>query len=118
MGSLKDLLPQPPWVGPPLPRLLAQKWPWYEVKQTEDSTECDFCVNSDKVIAENREILRLHKEGLAATEIAARLNVAPELVRYRLRRAGLEPTAAPRFLKAERDRRDVVRLHQLGYPAK
>lgn len=67
---------------------------------------------------EDREILRLHKEGVSAVEIAARLNVAPELVRYRLRRAGLEPIPAPKFLEAEKLRRDILRLHQQGYSAK
>ena len=25
---LEDLLPQPPWLGPPLPRFLGIYWPW------------------------------------------------------------------------------------------
>ena len=80
MGSLKDFLPQPPWAGPPLPGSLGQKWPWNNVKQTDDTASCNFCVDPDKVTVEDSEILRLHKEGLPAIEIAARLNVAPELV--------------------------------------
>lgn len=80
-------------------------------------SECNYCVNPN-ALAQDPEILRLHKEGMPAVEIAARLNVAPELVRYHLRRGGFEPVPAPRFLKVERDRTEVLRLHQQGYPAK
>ena len=79
--------------------------------------ECNYCVNPDASV-EDKEILRLQKERVPAIEIAARLNVAPELVRYRLRRAGFEPVPAPKFLEAERLHHDIVRLHQQGYPAK
>ena len=71
-----------------------------------------------KVFVEDPEIMRLHKEGVPATEIAARLNLAPGLVRYRLRRAGFEPIHDPYFLKAEERRHDIVRLHQEGLSPK
>lgn len=79
--------------------------------------QCNYCVNPDTSV-EDREVLRLHKEGMPAVEIAARLNAAPELIRYRLRKAGFEPVPAPKFLEAERLRRDIVGLHRQGYPAK
>lgn len=31
--NIADLLPQPPWLGPPLPRFLGITWPW--VQNTE-----------------------------------------------------------------------------------
>ena len=71
-----------------------------------------------EVAVEDRDIIELHKEGVPAIEIAALLDVAPELVRYRLRRAGFEPVLVPKFLKAEERRSDIIRLHQEGLPAK
>ena len=79
--------------------------------------QCSYCVNPDTSV-EDKEILALHKERIPAVEIAARLNVPPELVRYRLRRLGLEPIPAPKFLEAEKLRGDILRLHQQGYSAK
>jgi len=38
------------------------------------NAQCNYCVNPDALV-EDREILRLHKEGVPAVEIAARLNV-------------------------------------------
>jgi len=55
---------------------------------------------------------------MSAVEIAARLDVAPELVRYRLRRAGYEPVVAPKFLKAAERTADIIRLHQGGLSPK
>lgn len=78
---------------------------------------CNSCVNPNALV-EDLEILRLHKEGIPAVEIGARLNVAPELVRYRLRRAGFQPVPAPRFLKAAERRADIIRLHHEGLSAK
>jgi hypothetical protein len=60
----------------------------------------------------------LHKEEMPAVEIAARLNVGPELVRYRLRRAGYEPIVAPKFLEAAERTADIIRLHQEGFTPK
>jgi len=28
--SIADFLPQPPWLGPPLPRCLGLTWPWLQ----------------------------------------------------------------------------------------
>ena len=71
-----------------------------------------------RVFVEDPEIMRLHEKGVPATEIAARLNLAEGLVRYRLRRAGYEPIHAPRFIKAEERRTDIARLHQEGLSPK
>ena len=60
----------------------------------------------------------MHKEEMPAVEIAARLNVGPELVRYRLRRAGYEPIVAPKFIKAAERTADIIRLHQEGFTPK
>ena len=88
-----------------------------EEKKELYRAQCNYCINPDALV-EDREILRLHKEGVPAVEIAARFNVAPELIRYRLRRAGFEPVHAPRFLKAEQLRRDIIQLHQEGLSPK
>ncbi|MCK4354353.1 MAG: hypothetical protein KAW83_03780 [Dehalococcoidia bacterium] len=77
---------------------------------------CNYCTINPNAWEEDKEILRLHKLGTPAVEIAARLNVYPELVRRRLRRAGFEPVPAPKFLKAEELRSDIIRLHQQGLP--
>lgn len=79
--------------------------------------QCSYCVNPGTLV-EDKEILALHKERIPAVEIAARLNVPPELVRYRLRRMEFKPIPAPKFLRAERLREDILRLHQQGYSAK
>ena len=45
---------------------------------------CNYCINpagvlvNPEVLVRDREIICLHKEGVPAIEIAARLNVAPE----------------------------------------
>lgn len=125
-----NYLPQPPWEGPPLPRALKQRWPWCETKaavETEtlaesETTTCKYCNPKVQQVVDDyqldKEILLLHKERVPAIEIAARLNVAPDLVRYRLRRVGLEPLPAPMFLKAERLRQDIIKLHEQGYSAR
>lgn len=119
--NINSLLPQPPWAGPPLPRALGKKWPWHKDLKGNIQAVCDpetgIC-NPNSVWVENHEIIRLHNQGVPAIEIAARLDVASELVRYRLRRAGLEPIRAPKFLKAEERRHDIIWLHQEGLPAK
>jgi len=107
-----SLLPSPPWAGPPLPKILGRKWPWTSEADATDPPEYQM------VTLEDRDILQLHKEGLPAVEIAARLNVAPELVRYRLRRAGYEPIVAPKFLKAAARTTDIIWLHQQGLTPK
>ena len=110
--GLNSLLPQPPWAGPPLPRILGQKWPWAsEMQPAADPPEY-------RILPEMPEIIELHQEGMPAIEIAARLNVAPELVRYRLRRRGFEPIVAPKFLKAAERTTDILRLHQEGFTPK
>ena len=30
MNDIADFLPQPPWIGPPLPRFLGIVWPWQQ----------------------------------------------------------------------------------------
>ena len=35
--DLFDLLPMPPWEGPPFPRFMGVRWPW--VQQSEKSSE-------------------------------------------------------------------------------
>lgn len=109
----KDLLPQPPWAGPPLPRILGQKWPWVSQTEPDNSDPPEY-----QKLPEIPEIMTLHKEGMPAIEIAARLNVTPDLVRYRLRRASYEPIVAPKFLKAAERSADIVRLHQQGLTPK
>lgn len=108
---LDGLLPQPPFAGPPLPKILRQKWPW--------ASETDTDPPEYRMVAvEDRDILELHEERMPAVDIAARLNVAPELVRYRLRRAGREPIIAPKFLRAAERSADIVSLHQEGLTPK
>ena len=109
---LNSLLPPLPWAGPPLPKILGGKWPWSSEADATDPPEYQM------VTLEDRDILELHKERLPAVEIAARLNVAPELVRYRLRRAGYEPIVAPKFLKAAARTTDIIWLHQQGLTPK
>lgn len=116
MGLL-DYLPQPPWEGPPLPRVLKQRWPWCETEAETEVTTCEYC-NPEKVLITNQQIMALHKEGIPAVEIGARLGVAPELVRYRLRRVGLETIPARRFLEAEQRRGEIIQLHEQGLSAK
>ena len=127
--KLFNYLPQPPWEGPPLPRALRQRWPWCETKATvetetleSETTTCKYCNPKVQQVVDDyqldKEILLLHKERMPATEIAARLDVDPELIRYRLRRVGLEPLPAPMFLKAERLRQDIIKLHEQGYSAR
>jgi len=115
MGSLKNFLPQLPWAGPPLPKILGVKWPW--ASQTQP-TDTDSDPPEYRIIPEMPEIVTLHEEGMPAIEIAARLNVAPDLVRYRLKRRGYEPIVAPKFLKAAERTADIIRLHNEGLTPK
>lgn len=83
------------------------------------TSKCFRCANPNPdILPGDPEIFRLHGEGLSAIEIAARLNLAPDFVRYRLRRAGLEPVHAAKFFEAEKHRRDIFQLHQAGLSPK
>jgi len=82
-----------------------------------EENQCIRCANPG-VLTKDREIFHLHGEGMPAVEIGARLDIAPDLVRYRLRRAGLEPAHAAKFFEAEEHRRDIFRLHQEGLSPK
>ena len=79
------------------------------------TSECFRCANpAPDILPGDPEILRLHGEGLSVIEIAARLDLAPDFVRYRLRRVGLEPIHAAKFFEAEKHRREIFQLHQRG----
>jgi DNA-binding NarL/FixJ family response regulator len=66
------------------------------------------------------EVLRLHAQGLAPREIAARLGASDVRVAQIIREEGLQPHVAPRVvptareLAAEQRRQDILRLHGQG----
>lgn len=119
MIKLADLLPTLPDEGPPLPKFMGIRWPGLSDHEiTPGNDDDDYYFNPDGVKVSDEDILALHREGVPATEIGLRLNAPAELIRYRLRRHELEPIPAPRFIKAERDRAEVLRLHREDYSAK
>jgi len=54
-----------------------------------------------------KDVIALHKQGLTSPEIAARLNVSPQLVRAYLRRAGFKPITIV-------EEKDIIALHNEG----
>jgi len=56
MNSIADLLPQPPWLGPPLPRFLGIIWPWQQGGGFLPSLPQPF-VNNIETSYENEEII-------------------------------------------------------------
>ena len=110
MGLL-DYLPQPPWEGPPLPRALEQRWPWFDFEE-EVGIKLNF--EREDPIVPTEAIVALHKEGLSPSEIAARLGTTYDAVYMRLIRSGLTPHPAPPPLISTED---IVALHKENLPA-
>lgn len=106
---LNSLLPPPPWAGPPLPKILGQKWPW--AAETQPSSNPIAIVPIEDIIA-------LHKKGLPPAEIAARLKTTYYAVQSKLYRAGFTPhPPAPRVPKRPPpvvEQEEIVALHKVG----
>lgn len=112
---LNSLLPQPPWTGPPLPKILGQKWPWAsETQPNPDSNPPE----RPAPLVKQEDVEALHKVGLSPPEIAARLDVSPQFIRMRLVRAGFKPNPHPVWGEAKERIGDIVGLHREGLTPK
>lgn len=78
-------------------------------------SECNSCVDPNS-LEEDKEVLRLTKEGLTPAAIGARLNLPPADVKRRLEAAGFPVTRGwqVRVIGAENLRRKIIDLHFAG----
>ena len=61
MPDIRDLIPQPPWEGPPLPRSISSQWPWlYRQQKTVEQPMVQYGACSHGIECIKNHMLRAH----------------------------------------------------------